>query len=155
MKSRSLIATGIAIAIVLALLSLLLYVRMTSLSVPFAGASGNDWLGWNKSTKELYITAYVQGMIRGYSRGCDSAISLALPTVEGPKVSEAFNRCWSRFPISAQDSIKLIGPITEFYKDYPDQRSFYVADILLGLHSGLSTRQIHERSSCGGGASAK
>jgi hypothetical protein len=39
----------------------------------------------------------------------------------------------------------LVDSITEFYKDYPDERFVWASDIFLKLHAGLSVKQIHEQ----------
>jgi hypothetical protein len=80
----------------------------------------------------------------GFSRGCESAISSALPLVDGPEKVAASNRCGSHNPLSSHDSIKLVDSITEFYKGNPDERFVWASDILLKLHAGLSVKQIHE-----------
>jgi len=81
----------------------------------------------------------------GFLKGCESGISSALPPVDGPEKMAGINRCWNHDPLSSQDSIKLVDSITEFYKDYPDQRFVWATDIFLKLHTGLSVKQIHEQ----------
>ena len=83
-------------------------------------------------------------MVLGFSRGCESAISSALPPVDGPEKVAASNRCETHNPLSSQDSIKLVDSITEFYESYPDERFVWATDILLKLHTGLSVKQVHE-----------
>ena len=146
MKRLSLLGVAFLVVLSIGAFSVVLYQRINSRSVPFGGADGNEWLRWGQDTRDLYVTAFAHGMMRGYSQGCQAAISTAIPSIDGPKVPEAFNRCWSRYPISSRDSIQLVGAITEFYKKYPDRRSLNASDILLKLHAGLSIDQIYEQS---------
>jgi len=144
MKIRSWYEIAFVVVIAVGTLSAAFYIRTARIDVPFTGPNGDNWLRWNKSQRDFYVTAYVQGLMLGYSRGCESAISSILPPVDGPEKVVAFNRCESHNPLSSQDSIKLVDSITEFYKEYPNERFVWASDILLKLHTGLSVKQVHE-----------
>jgi hypothetical protein len=145
MRFRMLFRIICGLAICTAVISSTLYFQLVSQQVPFDGADGSAWLKWSEKTRELYVTAYVHGLMRGYSRGCEAGIRSTTPTIDSARLPIASDKCWTSFPISTQDSIKLIGSITQFYKEYPDQRSIHASDVLLALHEGRSIQQIHDQ----------
>jgi len=107
-------------------------------------AEGSQWLKWDANTRKVYVGAYVWGMQRGYSRGCEAAMSAARPPINGPERVETSDRCWKSYPISGRDSMEFIDSITEFYNENPKQRCLRISDILLRLHAGDKISQIHE-----------
>jgi hypothetical protein len=136
MKTRHWCAIVFFVALAIGALSSALYLKTAQVDNPFTGPNGDEWLRWNKSQRDFYVTTYVQGLMLGFLKGCESGISSALPPVDGPEKMAGINRCWNHDPLSSQDSIKLVDSITEFV---------WATDIFLKLHTGLSVKQIHEQ----------
>jgi hypothetical protein len=145
MKNRLWCAIAFVAALAVGALSSAFYIQKAQINDPFTGPNGDEWLRWSKSHRDFYVTAYVQGLMLGFLKGCESGISSSLPPVDGPEKVAGINRCASHSPLSSQDSIKLVDSITEFYKEYPDERFVWASEILLKLHGGLSVKQIHEQ----------
>lgn len=109
------------------------------------GSEGDQWMKWDNNVRQVYVGAYVQGAMSGFTRGCDQGVSAARPKTSGDAVLKYMSECLSHSLISERDSIKMVDTITEFYTRYPDQRVLNISDILLNLHAGSSIEQIHRR----------
>jgi hypothetical protein len=107
------------------------------------GSEGEEWMKWSISVRQVYVRAYVQGLMNGFNRGCDEGVSSAQPKAKGDAVLQYMIACLSHSPVSQRDSMKMVDQITDFYSRYPTQRSINISDVLLGLHAGLSVEQIH------------
>lgn len=111
------------------------------------GSEGDEWLKWDSHARQVYVRAYVQGIMNGFNRGCDEGVSSAQPKAPGDAVLRYITVCLSHSPVSQRDSMKMVNTITDFYTRYPAQRSLDISDVLLGLHAGQSLEQIHEHYS--------
>jgi hypothetical protein len=132
---------GVCISIA-TLMALLLLVR--PVRAVWIGSEGQEWLSWDAGTRATYVRAYIHGLQEGYSKGCEAGIAAAQPRLKYDDAVRIHQDCWSRFPISTQDSDKFISSITRFYSTYPNQRFLYISDVLDALHAGRSVEQIHE-----------
>jgi|GEM_PF-5634634 hypothetical protein len=107
------------------------------------GSEGDEWMKWDNNLRQVYVRAYVQGLMNGFNRGCDEGVSAAQPKAPGDTVLKFMTTCISHSPVSQRDSMKMVDQITSFYTRYPEQRSLNISDVFLGLHAGLSLEQIH------------
>jgi len=123
--------------------SLFFLILTVQAKAAWTGDEGEEWLKWDANAKAVYVLAYVQGLQKGYSKGCEAGISTIQARLKYDDAVRAHHECWNRFPISTRDSAQLIDSITMFYTAYPKQRFLYISDILLELHVGRSIEQIH------------
>jgi|SRR5579863_2760122 len=114
------------------------YLQLANIWMIPAGDPACLWRLW-------YLRLILQGIARGYEDGCAAGISSPSQFPDGPQKQEVFKKCWSHFPLSGQDSVRLVDSITAFYIDYPDERFVHADQVLFKLHAGFSVKQVHEQ----------
>jgi len=97
---------------------------------------------WDRNTRQVYVRAYIQGMMDGFNGDCDGRVA-AQPKAPDKSVLGYMSTCLSRSPLSQRDSMKMVDMITEFYTRYPLKRDLDISEFLLNFHAGLSPDQTN------------
>lgn len=106
------------------------------------GTDGYAWLSWNNDARQFYILGFLQAYLRGFVQGCLAADDIAIPRWTVKEI----NACEDKQMRYSRDLQILITEITQFYKEYPEDRSLEL-DVLLMQFSdqkNRSPKQIHE-----------
>jgi len=88
---------------------------------------GDKWLKWNNETRGVYILGLVQGYENGRHEGCEAALS------EDRDQFIKMKTC-ARSPGPDNYKVEHIADlITQFYTQYPNQRFFYIQEVLRAI----------------------
>jgi len=114
--------------------------------------TAEKWLKWNKSSRMVFIAAYLVGRWDGVKAGCfdaKRAVS-SLPNVSGftPQVAdEMWLQCGTGYKPSNRTFESYEEESTRFYTSYPEDRIVQIQDVLILLagDSKLTAEDIHKR----------
>jgi len=104
------------------LLTFLLALSGLQAHANWIGHEGGEWLRWNRATKEVYLRAYIQENMQGYTLGCSNGLVAAQTTANATYSMQASQACSSLAPIASRGSTHFIDQVTAFYITYPRQR---------------------------------
>jgi hypothetical protein len=87
--------------------------------------------------------AYVEAYYDGYANGCQEGTRL-VPGTAQPYDESPFNKCIDR-KLDLTKGTDLVKDVTEFYREYPENRNLFVREILQEIGKGRSLWDIHNR----------
>ncbi len=94
------------------------------------GGQGNLWLKWSGQERELFVTGYVTGLIKGYGRGCRTADTLSPQPSFKATENSALGNCVAKGPSFSMSLDAYAQKATEFYQHYPEDRDLKVYSLL-------------------------
>jgi hypothetical protein len=115
---------------------------------------GTLWLKTSQEARTAYVDGYIDGLLRGFGRGCLTGTKGMQATEPGPD-ADPFHKCLLGNFSFSRTSGEYAKLITEFYERFPDDRDVRVLEVLIKLSQGLSLEQLHQqrKGHTGGAAS--
>lgn len=97
--------------------------------------AGDNWLKWDKSSRLAFVIGNLRGYWDGLGAGCGEAKILAksLSGVSGlteEVVEQMRFRCVNKLKLSSRSFESYEEVITQFYNQYPEDKSVEVQDIM-------------------------
>jgi len=105
---------------------------------------GDQWLNWSLEQRNNFVYGYFVGYNHGYMMGCSHG------TEDWPKPAKPgfenipINKCLEQALDFSKGTEHYAKSITEFYKQYPQDRDIYFDEVLEQLGKGLTLEQIHD-----------
>ena len=101
---------------------------------------GDTWMKWSDSSREAYFMGYGEGYSKSRVELC---AELTRKAHLEAKTESSENPCGPGDLDLSKGSGYFVKEITEFYKQYPQDRNLYLDEVLEQLAKGLTIEQIH------------
>jgi hypothetical protein len=103
---------------------------------------GKSWLKWGNKHREAYVVAFVEGYYDGYANGCSEGTRSASigSTQSGQQLP--YQACIDR-KRDLTRGIGLARIVTQFYRQYPENRNLFIREVLDEIGKGKSLSEIH------------
>ena len=106
------------------------------------GSEAASWLRWSPSHRDSYVVGYLEGYYRGFSLGCEAAVSDQAVPLESGAGNLPLDKCMNK-KLNFTEWLELPKEITALYERYPENRNLYIKEILEELGKGRTINEIH------------
>jgi len=103
------------------------------------GLDGYEWLSWSNDSRQLYLLSFLHAYRLGFSEACVAANDVG----KLQWTIKEINACEEKQMSFSSDLPDLNKAVTEFYREYPDDRALAL-DVLLRQFSDQKHRSAKE-----------